>query len=178
MAARQIFPESRWMPVCIAIVLMLVMVTVLLAAGCTSQHQPSGTVPSPTVFTSTQVATTVPAVTIATVCPTSADGSYRIIINPINDVKRGITPFMINGTTNLAADPSGIVRLKIVSYPTKLDPRRQWGEHSVEDYGSVFTAILDIQMGDRCINTFSTEYPGLDAQPGEYFVTVSKYGSS
>jgi archaellin len=157
----------------------MVLVAVVLAAGCVNQTQiVNQTSPPTTISTTPPVTTTVSIMETVTVCPTPADGSYWIIINPISEVKKGNTPFTINGTTNLATSPSGNVRLKIVTYPTKLDPRRQWGEHSVEDYGSVFTAIADIQKGDGCINTFSAVSPGLNANPGEYFVTVSKLGSS
>jgi len=185
MTERPIFSDSRRKPVCAAVVLCIVMVAVLLAAGCTNQTQViNQTSPPTTIFTSTPVTTTVPIMKTATECPTPVDGSYWIIINPINDIKKGITRLTINGTTNLATDPSRSVKLKIVTYPTKLDTRRQWMEQSVEDYGSIFTVILDIEKGDGCINIFSTDYPGLytqhrlDAKSGEYFVTVSKFGSS
>jgi hypothetical protein len=179
MTARPSDPESRRRPQWIAVALVLVMVAMLLAAGCLNQTTGiNQTSPPATILRTTPVITPLTDTTIAMVCPTPADGSYWILINPITDIKRGITPFVINGTTNLPADPSGNISLKIVTYPVKLDPRHQWGEHAVEDYGSVFTAIMDIRKGYGCINTFSAESPVLDAEPGEYFVTVSKYGSS
>jgi hypothetical protein len=179
MTARPLIPASRRRPVSPAVALVIVMVAVLLAAGCLNQTTGiNQTSPTATILRNTPVIIPLTDTTIATVCPMPDNGSYWIIINPINDVKRGITPFGINGTTNLPADSSGNLSLKIVTYPTKLDPRRQSGEHSVEDYGSVCTAIPDIKMGDGCINTFSAECPIPDAESGEYFVTVSKYGSS
>jgi hypothetical protein len=94
-----------------------------------------------------------------------------IIINPVQDAKRG-TSFTINGTTNLPNRATKPI-LKIVIWPTELDPRRSMREQSVEDYGSVFSSVVDIDVSDNCVNTFLQEIPGRDVKPGEYFVSVT-----
>lgn len=97
-----------------------------------------------------------------------------IFINPVPDIKRG-TPFTINGTTNLPANRPINMKLKLTIWPTQLDLRLALGEQSVEDYGSAFSTYLDVEKGNYCANSFSIDIPGLDAKPGEYFVSVLDY---
>ncbi len=103
MTARPIFAESRRRPPCTAVAPVLVMVAVLLAAGCQDHTTTiSQTCPPTTTFTNTPAVTSTSVTTIPTTCPPPANGSYWIIITPIGNVTSG-NPVLVNGSTNIPA---------------------------------------------------------------------------
>ena len=83
MTARPIVPESRRRPVCIAVALMLVMVAVLLASGCSSDGKNVKEPDSETITISL----------VSTIATTAAHPDIAVINNstPVNPVSRNIS---------------------------------------------------------------------------------------
>jgi hypothetical protein len=141
MTARPIFLKSQRWPVCATVALMLVMVSVLLAAGCMNQTTTiNQTYPPMTTFTNTPAVTSVPVPTISAICPSPANGSYWIMITPIGNMTSGDL-VLVNGSTNIPA--GGLLNV--------------WLSHPSRQKTAIPTMKGNVSMvkNGNCTNTFA-----------------------
>jgi hypothetical protein len=159
---RLILCESRRRPVCAAVALCIVLVGVLLAAGCASQsavtNQTSNT--TVTVTTAPLVATTSLITPIPTACPHPANGSYWIKINPISEIHRGDQIF-ITGITTLPKET-----------PLELSVFPSFRPHQKCTTTNLYSRPIKIDEGIDCTNTFSTSFDTTGIYPDKVMLTV------
>jgi hypothetical protein len=148
----------------ITLALVLVMVAVLLAAGCAAEC-PVDILP---VNSTTTVASPVPTVItkapvtpVRTICPVSENKSSWITITPIDRIERG-EAIRISGTTNVPAGK----HLSMHIYPGFFHP------HCRCCYDDEMAADVIVRYDGECANTFSFLFDTTNFVPAEYIVTV------
>jgi hypothetical protein len=151
-------------PFRVTIALVLVMVAVLLVAGCTGGHtmNPPVSTISATTLPVTPGMTAAPVTPVPTICSPQTNGSYWIRIDPVGDVRKG-DAFRINGTTNLPAGKT----LDLMVYDAEFHP------HCKCCFDDLLTAEVRVLKGDECGNIFSYYIESTNYVPQEDLVTAA-----
>ena len=160
MTARPILPDSRRKPESVAVVLMLVMVAVLLAAGCAGQPTSSNTTANYSVTVAQSILITQPE---QSTCSISGNTTPYIIINPTG-THNARDIFEINGTTNLKRGE----RLSVFVYQSPPSPNKK--------YPSEFTDVRGhaiVQQGDCTMNTWIFSDNLTTLRPSLYTIVVT-----
>jgi len=149
-------------PTRVTLALMLVMVTVLLAAGCmgelATEKQMSNTTEP---VTNTPAVVTITLITpVSTECSAPVNGSHWIKINPISEIHRGDQIF-ITGTTSLPKETP----LELRVYPS-------FRLHQKCSTSNLFSRPIKINEGINCSNVFSTSFDTTGIYPDEVTITV------
>jgi hypothetical protein len=143
-------------PFRVTLVLLLLVVCVLLAAGCIGQtagEKQTNNAPVPATSIMRDLTTTL-ITPVPIICPTPEPGSYWIRINPMSNVSIG-DPILVNGMTNI---PSGmILNITISQYQFRALPHYE---------PSSVSGTVEIKKTGICTNSFSyhsnsTEYLGV-----------------
>ena len=148
----------------VTLALVLVMVVVLLAAGCAGQ--PAG---KPPVNMKTVTESPVPAnvtmasvIPVGTTCSVHPNGSSWITLNPTDRIERG-EAIRINGTTNVPAGK----HLTLYMYSSDIHP------HCRCCYDDELAADVIVRSNRGCENTFSLWFDTTNFVPAEYIVTAA-----
>jgi hypothetical protein len=157
---RTIFSENRRIPVSAAVALMIELLVILLAAGCTGQPDFRNNTTNDTPITIPSVLVTQP---VQTQCLQTGNATPWIIINPINNHYIGDV-FEINGTTNIGIDEKILIMIYgrpiPIPYPGVPVPLNGL-------YG-----LCKAQQGDCGINIWSYSANTSEFNTPDYFVRV------
>ncbi|MEN6442546.1 MAG: hypothetical protein ABFC71_02185 [Methanoregula sp.] len=144
--------------------LVLVIVALLLAAGCAGQ--PATKTPANSTMSAVSpvppVVTTAPVTTLMPACPLPATGSYWIAMNPVGAARRG-DEIHFSGTTNIPAGKT----LNLAVYESAFHP------HCKCCFDDFFMSDVKIRKGDECRNVFSLDFDSTNFWPQEYLVSAT-----
>jgi hypothetical protein len=152
-------------PFRVPLALVLVMVAVLLAAGCAAVQTGDQSNVSGTMTTKASLSTPTSPATVYTPCPVQVNTTPWIQINPIVD-HQFHENFEINGTTNLGADTKIKIRITIPPIPVPFGAPPSKTE--------ITDGLINILTRDCGIQKWSYNLNGSDENlvGGPYFVTV------
>jgi hypothetical protein len=152
----------------ITLALVMVLVAVLLAAGCIGDHTMNPGVRNTAVTNPPEspVIATEPVASVTTICPPLTNGSYWIRIDPVGQVRKG-DAFRISGTTNIPAGKTLVLEV----YDAAFYP------HCKCCFDDLLIADVRILKGDNCGNTFSYSFDSINYAPQEYLVTAAYDGN-
>lgn len=148
----------------VTLALVLVMVSMLLVAGCAGERPVNNQPVNVTITAAPPVPTslmTTPVTPVRTICTVYENKSFWITIHPIGSIERGET-LWISGTTNV---PVG-KHLDLNIYSASFHP------HCRCCYDDQLTADVIIRGGEGCANTFSLWFDSTSFAPDEYIISA------